>query len=82
MGCAVGVDLECKCKEGDDESWRILRMRRWRSAVGRRAVVAEENWEDVSLCQSVNAVWERERRLDARSARPFLPPIIHIYSLF
>jgi hypothetical protein len=76
MGCTVEVDLEWECAEGDG-SWRILRMRRWRSAVGRRAVVADENWEDVSLCQSVNAVWERERRLDARSARPFLYPSTH-----
>jgi hypothetical protein len=73
IGCAAAAGD----REGGRGSCRILRMRRCRSGVavvvGRRDVVAvEERREDVSLCHNVNAVWERERRLDARSARPFL----------
>jgi hypothetical protein len=46
--------------------------------VDRRDVDVVEKRDVVSLCQSVKAVWERERRLDARSARPFLLHSVHI----
>src|ERR1700730_15171196 len=44
----------------------------------RDAGVVEDRRDDISLCQSVKAVWERERRLDARSARPFLGYQSHV----
>jgi len=64
-------------------SGRTLIIERWRSAVNRPdADVVVRSREDDSLCQSVKAVWEWEKRFDARSARPFLtnplplPPLL------